>query len=308
VFDVLIAGGDVYDGSGAGPVPADVGVRGDRVVAVGHDLPREAGAVIDATGQAVCPGFVNILSHSHLSILHDPRSLGELTQGVTTEVFGEGTSMGPPTAQLRAELEHAGRGLAVEVSWTRLSEYLRHVERRGASQNVASFIGAGTLRAGVVGYSDRPATPAELDRMREIAAEEMADGALGIASALVYPPGSYAPTSELVSLAEVAAAYDGCYASHVRGAPSPGRGHAGKRERGIPYPPPVPLCDDGQPDFSSGRSARAAAPSAGRRPRRPRRRGARAGPDRQPGRRCAPRGDPHGGGGPQRRLPALRRP
>jgi N-acyl-D-amino-acid deacylase len=217
VFDVLIAGGDVYDGSGADPVPADVGVRGDRVVAVGRDLPREAGVVIDAVGKAVCPGFINILSHSHLSILHDPRSLGELTQGVTTEVFGEGTSMGPLTARLRAELEHAGRGLDVEVSWTRLSEYLRHVERRGASQNVASFIGAGTLRAGVVGYSDRPATPAELDRMREIAAEEMADGALGIASALVYPPGSYAPTSELASLAEVAAAYDGCYASHVRG-------------------------------------------------------------------------------------------
>ncbi len=181
MFDVLIAGGDVYDGSGAGPVPADVGVRGDRVVAVGRGLPREAGAVVDAAGKAVCPGFINILSHSHLTILHDPRSLGELTQGVTTEVFGEGTSMGPLSPRLKAELEHISRYLDVEVSWTRLSEYLRHVERRGASQNIASFIGAGTLRAGVVGYSDRPATPAELDRMRQIAAEEMADGALGIA-------------------------------------------------------------------------------------------------------------------------------
>jgi len=217
VFDVLIAGGDVYDGSGAGPVPADVGVYGDRVAAVGRDLPREAGVVVDAAGKAVCPGFINILSHSNLSILQDPRSLGELTQGVTTEVFGEGVSMGPLTPRLKAELEWRGRGLDVEVSWTRLSEYLRHVERRGASQNVASFIGAGTLRAGAVGYSDRPATPAELDRMRGIAAEEMADGALGIASALIYPPGSYAGTSELTSLCEVAAAYDGCYASHVRG-------------------------------------------------------------------------------------------
>ena len=217
MFDVLIAGGDVYDGSGADPVQADVGVRGDRVAAVGRGLPREAGAVIDAAGKAVCPGFINILSHSHLTILHDPRSLGELTQGVTTEVFGEGTSMGPLTPGLKAELERTSRYLDVEVSWTRLSEYLRHVERRGPSQNVASFIGAGTLRAGAVGYSDRPAIPAELDRMRQVAAEEMADGALGIASALVYPPGSYASTRELVSLCEVAAAYGGCYASHVRG-------------------------------------------------------------------------------------------
>ena len=217
MFDVLIANGDVYDGSGAGPVPADVGIRGDRVAAVGRGLPREAGAVVDAAGKAVCPGFINILSHSHLTILYDPRSLGELAQGVTTEVFGEGTSMGPLTPPLKAELERAGRGLDVEVSWTRLSEYLRHVERRGAAQNVASFIGAGTLRAGVVGYSDRPATPDELDRMCQVAAEEMADGALGIASALIYPPGSYAGTSELASLCEVAAAYGGCYASHVRG-------------------------------------------------------------------------------------------
>lgn len=146
VFDVLIAGGDVYDGSGGGPVRADVGVRGDQVAAVGHGLPREAKAVIDAAGKAVCPGFINILSHSHLSILHDPRSLGELSQGVTTEVFGEGTSMGPLTPRLKAELEGGGRGLGIEVSWTRLSEYLRHVERRGTAQNVASFIGAGTLR------------------------------------------------------------------------------------------------------------------------------------------------------------------
>jgi N-acyl-D-amino-acid deacylase len=217
MFDVLIAGGDVYDGSGVGPVPADVGVCGDRVAAVGRGLPREAGTVVEAAGKAVCPGFINILSHSNLSILHDPRSLGELTQGVTTEVFGEGVSMGPLTPRLKAELEHTSRYPDVEVSWTRLSEYLRHVERRGAAQNVASFIGAGTLRAGAVGYGDRPATPAELDQMRGIAAEEMADGALGIASALVYPPGSYAGTGELASLCEVAADYDGCYASHVRG-------------------------------------------------------------------------------------------
>ncbi len=215
MFDVLIAGGDVYDGTGAEPLRADVGVVGDRVAVVGPNLALEAAAVIDATGKAVCPGFINILSHSYISILHDPRSLGELTQGVTTEVFGEGSSMGPLTAPMKAELRV--RGHLDEVTWTRLSEYLRYVEQRGVSQNVASFIGSGTLRANAVGYSDRPATPEELDRMRALAAEEMADGALGVASALIYPPGSYASTAELTELCKVAAEYDGCYASHVRG-------------------------------------------------------------------------------------------
>jgi N-acyl-D-amino-acid deacylase len=217
VFDVLIVGGEVYDGTGGGPVRADVGVTGDKVVAVGPDLPREAGTVIDAAGKAVCPGFINILSHSNLSILHDPRSLGELTQGVTTEVFGEGTSMGPLEPRARAELERRRGDLDFEVTWTRLSEYLAHVERGGTSPNVASFLGAGTLRSVAVGYDDRPATRAELDRMRGLIAEEMADGALGVASALIYPPGSYAPPAELASLCEVVAEYDGCYASHVRG-------------------------------------------------------------------------------------------
>jgi N-acyl-D-amino-acid deacylase len=165
MFDVLIAGGDVYDGTGGEPRRADFAVLGDRVAVVGPNLAPEAAAVIDATGKAVCPGFINILSHSHFSILHDPRSLGELTQGVTTEVFGEGTSMGPLTPQMKAGLRGRG-GLDYEVTWTRLSEYLRHVEQRGASQNVASFIGSGTLRANAVGYSNRPATHAELDRMR----------------------------------------------------------------------------------------------------------------------------------------------
>jgi N-acyl-D-amino-acid deacylase len=217
VFDVLIAGGEVYDGTGGGPVRADVGIAGDRVAAIGADLPREAGAVIDAAGKAVCPGFINILSHSNLSILHDPRSLGELTQGVTTEVFGEGTSMGPLDPRARAELERRRSDLDFDVTWTRLSEYLAHVERRGTSQNVASFLGAGTLRSVAVGYDDRPAVPAEVDRMRGLIAEEMADGALGVASALIYPPGSYADEAELTRLCEVVANCDGCYASHVRG-------------------------------------------------------------------------------------------
>ncbi len=227
MLDVLITGGEVYDGTGAHPVRADVGIAGDRVawvrpadaaVTPGASGPDEAEAavVIDASGKAVAPGFINILSHSYLSVLHDPRSLGELTQGVTTEVFGEGSSMGPLTPRMKAELERNRNGLEYEVTWTRLREYLDHVERRGASQNVASFIGGGTIRANGVGYDDRPATAAELDAMRALVAEEMADGALGIASALIYPPGSYAGTAELTELCAVAARYDGCYASHIR--------------------------------------------------------------------------------------------
>ena len=228
MFEVLISGGEVYDGSGAEPVLADVGISGDRVVqvlprggpgadgAVGGSDPADAAVVIDAAGKAVCPGFINILSHSSLSILHDPRSLGELTQGVTTEVFGEGSSMGPLTPRMKAELEASRDGLSYDVTWTRLSEYLAHVERRGSSQNIASFIGGGTLRANGVGYEDRPATAAELDRMRALVAEEMADGALGIATALIYPPGSYATTAEITELCAVAAQFDGCYASHIR--------------------------------------------------------------------------------------------
>ncbi len=219
LLDVLISGGAVYDGTGADPVSADVAVAGDKVVEVRQHDRRDrpdAAVVIDATGKAVCPGFINILSHSYLSILHDPRSLGELTQGVTTEVFGEGSSMGPLTARMKSELADSANGLSYEVCWTRLREYLDYVERRGSSQNVASFIGGGTIRANGVGYDNRPATAAELERMRALVAEEMADGALGIASALIYPPGSYASTTELTELCKVVAEYNGCYASHIR--------------------------------------------------------------------------------------------
>jgi N-acyl-D-amino-acid deacylase len=226
MLDVLITGGDVYDGRGGGPERADVAIAGDRVTAVtpsaggggagGTGADGEAAVVIDATGKAVCPGFINILSHSNSSILRDPRSLGELTQGVTTEIFGEGSSMGPLTPAMRAEMQEDYTPLGVEVSWTRLAEYLRYVEQRGTAQNVASFLGGGTIRANVVGYGDRPATEAEVDRMRALVAEEMADGALGIASALIYPPGSYASTEELIAVCKAAAGYDGCYASHLR--------------------------------------------------------------------------------------------
>jgi N-acyl-D-amino-acid deacylase len=217
VYDLIIRGGRVLDGSGAEPRTTDVAVAGDRVVGVG-DLPPDepAASVIDASGLVVCPGFINPLSHSYFSVLEDGTSLGELVQGVTTQIFGEGDSMGPLPDAARADLEAEAARYGVEVTWTRLSEYLDTVERAGCTQNVASLIGAETMRVHGAGYADRPVTASELDTMRRIVAEEMVDGALGIGSSLIYAPGSYADTEELVALCEVAGQYGGTYASHVR--------------------------------------------------------------------------------------------
>jgi N-acyl-D-amino-acid deacylase len=217
MYDLIVRGGRVLDGRGADERVTDVAVSGDRIVGVG-DLPagEPATTELDATGLVVCPGFINPLSHSYFSVLEDGTSLGELVQGVTTQIFGEGESMGPVPAAAREALEREAATYDVEVTWTRLSEYLDTVERAGCTQNVASLIGAETLRIHGVGYDDRPATATELDRMRQIVAEEMQDGALGIGSSLIYAPGSFADTEELVALCEVAGRYAGTYASHVR--------------------------------------------------------------------------------------------
>lgn len=215
-FDLLIRGGNIYDGTGSESFVGDIAVIGDEIMAVGEVEDSQALEVIDAAGLAVCPGFINMLSHSWFSILHDPRSLGELKQGVTTQVMGEGWSMGPINDAMRELMLRMKGKLEVEVEWTRLSEYLAHVEKRGASQNVASFIGAATLRIYALGQENRPATPSELDVMRALTEEEMAEGALGIGSALIYSPGSYAPTEELIEISKVASKYRGKYISHLR--------------------------------------------------------------------------------------------
>jgi len=216
MIDLLISGGEIYDGLGGPPMKGDVAVHDDEIVAVSAvDPNEEVRTRVDATGKAVAPGFINMLSHSHISLLHDGRSLSELLQGVTTEVVGEGTSMGPLTPPVAEELRR-GSNLPLEVTWTRLSEYLAYAERSGISQNLASFVGAATLRACVLGYEDRSATPAELDTMVGLLAEEMADGALGVGSALIYPPGSYADTEELTTLCVEAGRHGGMYISHIR--------------------------------------------------------------------------------------------
>jgi N-acyl-D-amino-acid deacylase len=215
-FDLIIRGGTVYDASGGEPFVSDVAVEGDRIAVIGADADAQAGAVIDASGLAVTPGFINMLSHSYFSILQDPRSLGELKQGVTTQIFGEGNSMGPMTDDMLERMRGNQNEASVDVTWQTLAEYLAHAEGFGVSQNVASYIGATTLRTYAVGLDDRPATDAELDTMRGLVRDEMSAGALGIGSSLIYPPAFFASTEELIELCKAASPYRGKYISHMR--------------------------------------------------------------------------------------------
>jgi N-acyl-D-amino-acid deacylase len=215
-FDVIIRGGTLYDGTGSQGRRADVGLRGDLIGAVGDLAGMPATRTIDASGLAVAPGFINMLSWSTESLLVDGKSQGEIRQGVTTQIMGEGSSMGPLNADMKKRaLEQMG-DLKYEITWTTLSEYLRVLEERGVSQNVASFLGATTVREHVIGLEDRKPTPAELDRMRDLVRQEMEAGALGIGSSLIYAPASYASTEELIELCKVAAKYRGKYISHMR--------------------------------------------------------------------------------------------
>ena len=214
-FDVLIKGGMVYDGTGQPPRRADVGIRGDRIVAIGNLHRASAKSVIDATGLAVTPGFINMLSHSEVSLIADGRSMGELKQGVTTQIFGEG-SMGPLTDEMKKRRMDQQGDIRYEIAWTTLAEYLTYLEKRGVSQNFASFIGAPTIREYVIGLEDKPPTPGQLDKMRELVRREMEAGALGVTTALIYPPATFAKTDELIELAKVAAKYRGKYIAHIR--------------------------------------------------------------------------------------------
>lgn len=217
LHEVVLRGGTIYDGSGGAPFVGDVAIDGDRIAALG-DLDGARGRTeIDVAGLAVAPGFVNMLSWADESLLVDGRSLSDLHQGVTLEVFGEGWSMGPLNAAMRAELLERQQDYRYEVAWTSLGEYLEHLERHGVSTNVASFVGAGTVRIHELGYEDRAPTAEELARMRDLVRAAMLEGALGVGSSLPYIPATFATTDELVALAEVAAQFDGLYISHIRG-------------------------------------------------------------------------------------------
>jgi N-acyl-D-amino-acid deacylase len=215
-FDVVIRGGLVHDGTGAPPRQVDVGIRGDRIAGVGQLADRPATITVDASGLAVAPGFINMLSWSTDTLLADGRSQGEIRQGVTTQIFGEGASMGPLNDAMKTRAREQMGDIKYEITWTTLSEYLAELERRGVSQNVASFIGATTIREHVIGLEDRKPTPAQLEDMRALVRREMEAGALGIGSSLIYAPAFYATTEELIELCRVAAAYRGKYISHIR--------------------------------------------------------------------------------------------
>jgi N-acyl-D-amino-acid deacylase len=215
-FDVLIKGGIVYDGSGSEGVRADVGIRGDRIASVGNLANAAAGTTLDASGLAVAPGFINMLSWSTESLLVDGRSQGEVRQGVTTQIFGEGFSMGPLNEAMKKRLLEEQGDLKFDITWTSLSEYLHDLEKKGIAQNVASFVGAATVREYVLGFENRAPSADEMRRMRELVRQEMEAGALGIGSSLIYAPGLYASTDELIDLCREAAKYQGRYISHLR--------------------------------------------------------------------------------------------
>ena len=215
-YDVILRGGTVYDGTGGTPRRVDVGVRGDKIATIGDLSQATATRVLEARGLAVAPGFINMLSWSVDSLIVDGRSQGEIREGVTTEIFGEGDSMGPLTPEMKRRREEGMGDIKYRIEWTTLSEYLQYLERRGISPNVASYIGAATLREHVIGLDDRKATPEQMERMRELVRREMKAGALGIGSSLIYAPAVYADTNELIELSKVAAQYQGKYISHMR--------------------------------------------------------------------------------------------
>jgi N-acyl-D-amino-acid deacylase len=215
-FDVLILNGTVYDGHGGEGKRLDVALHGDRIAGVGDFQRASADLTIDAHDLAVAPGFINMLSWSTESLIADGRSQSEVRQGVTTEIMGEGESMGPVNDRVREKMLREQKDIHYEIKWNTLAEYLRYLEKRGISCNVASFIGATTIREHVIGFDDRPPTEKELDEMRALVRREMEAGALGIGTSLIYPPAFYARTSELIELCKVAAQYRGKYISHMR--------------------------------------------------------------------------------------------
>jgi N-acyl-D-amino-acid deacylase len=214
-YDVIVRGGTVYDGSGAAPVRADVGIRKDRIEQIGDLKSAKAKTEIDAKGLAVAPGFINLISGPE-TLFADGKSQSDLRQGVTLEVFGEGESMGPLTPEMRKYFEGMPGDIRYPMPWSTLAGGLKTLAARGISCNIASFVGAATIRENVLGFANRAPSAAELTRMRALTAQAMKEGALGVASALIYAPGAYAKTDELIALAQEAAKFDGIYISHIR--------------------------------------------------------------------------------------------
>jgi len=215
-FDIILRGGTVIDGSGQPRTRADVGINGERIAKIGDLSQGHATTEVDVSGLIVAPGFINMLSWSISSLIRDGRAVGGITQGVTLEIMGEGWSMGPLNQTLKDYYqEHFDFDLG-EIPWTTLSEYLSFLEGHGISPNVASFVGATTLRSYVIGEENRQATAEELGQMQDLVRQAMEVGALGVGSSLIYPPAFFASTEELVAMCKAAAEYGGRYISHIR--------------------------------------------------------------------------------------------
>ena len=215
-YDTIIRNGNIYDGTGGKPYPADLAIQGDKIAKIAPNIPERGKEEIDATNMAVSPGFINMLSWATTSLIADSRSLSDIKQGVTLEVFGEGGSMGPLNKQMKEDEKASMGEFKYDIDWTTLGEYLESLERRGISTNVASFIGATTLRIHEIGYEDRPPTDQEMENMRNLVRQAMEEGALGIGSSLIYAPAFYSSTEELIELCKIASDYNGMYISHLR--------------------------------------------------------------------------------------------
>lgn len=215
-YDVIIRGGTIYDGSGNLPYHGDLGISEDRIAFIGDLSAMSATLDVDARGKAVAPGFINMLSWANVSLIEDGRAMSDLKQGVTLEIMGEGFSMGPLNDDMKKEMAARQGDIKYDVAWTTLNEYLEYLVDKGISPNVASYVGATTVRVHEIGYENRRATDAELERMRQLVRDAMRDGALGVGSSLIYAPANFADTDELIALVSAAAEFGGAYISHIR--------------------------------------------------------------------------------------------
>src|SRR5215467_8356849 len=215
-YDVIIRNGRIIDGSGNPWVSGDVAIRGDRIAAVGQLTGAHAKREIDASGFVVSPGFIDMLGQSEFALLIDNRSLSKLSQGITTEITGEGGSIAPQDSQTISQFQPVMDQYHLKIDWESLSDYFAKLEKIGTPINIGTYVGAAQVREAVIGDVDRAPTADELEKMKSLVAEAMQQGAFGLSTSLIYPPGHYAKTEELIELAKVASQYGGIYASHMR--------------------------------------------------------------------------------------------
>ncbi|NNF19567.1 MAG: D-aminoacylase [Flavobacteriaceae bacterium] len=215
-YDVIIRNAQLIDGSGQASYVGDVAINADTIAAIGRLDDAKGKKIIDADGLVLAPGFINMLSWANVSLLEDGRSQGDIRQGVTLEVMGEGHSMGPLNERTKEEMRNSQQDIKYDIPWNSLGEYMEHLEEKGVSTNIASFVGNGTLREYVMGYENRKPSSAEMEEMKSLLKQAMEEGAVGLSTSLIYVPSGHADTEEIIELAKVVAVYDGMYISHIR--------------------------------------------------------------------------------------------